>query len=85
MFYFCALGTFEFRYAVGYRQVGVVSLKHTSIIEFAAKKMGRIVSRAREKDEHCTEKKKKKQKKKKKNSYILQVHFKSISGNYRIS
>ncbi|KAF5956654.1 hypothetical protein HYC85_003879 [Camellia sinensis] len=62
-------------------QVGMVSLKHTSIIEFAVKKMGRIVSRAREKDEHCTEKKKER----KKNSYILQVHFKSISGNYRIS
>lgn len=44
----------------------MVSLKHTSIIEFAVKKMGRIVSRAREKDEHCTEKKKETKKEKEK-------------------
>lgn len=43
----------------------MVSLKHTSIIEFAVKKMGRIVSRAREKDEHCTEKKETKKEKEK--------------------
>lgn len=51
----------------------MVSLKHTSIIEFAVKKMGRIVSRAREKDEHCTEKKKKKKQKKKKKRKLFEI------------